>query len=123
MERAQAATKGIAPALRHLAAGVDARRVSAVHGCWVWAVELVDQGPQRGKANPKTPGWREPPWGADGPQPGAGPKARKRLAHNGWAGANTTHCAQRLTKTPLRFRRSRYRTGHGDPAQAVRYTA
>ena len=51
--------------------------------------------------NAPAPGWREPPRGADGPQPGAGPKARERLAHNGWAGANTTDSAQRLTRTPV----------------------
>ena len=30
-------------------------------------------------------------------------KGAKRLAHNGWAGANTTDCAQRLTGTPCGF--------------------
>lgn len=46
------------------------------------------------------PGWREPPRGADGPQPGAA-WTRQRQALLGWAGANTTHCAQRLTRTPV----------------------
>ena len=50
--------------------------------------------------NTPAPGWREPPRGADGPQPGAA-WTRQRQALLGWAGANTTHCAQRLTRTPV----------------------
>ena len=50
--------------------------------------------------NTPAPGWREPPRGADGPQPGAA-WTRQRQALLGWAGANTTDCAQRLTRTPV----------------------
>ena len=46
------------------------------------------------------PGWRAPPRGADGPQPGAA-WTRQRQALLGWAGANTTDSAQRLTRTPV----------------------
>ena len=44
--------------------------------------------------NTPAPGWREPPRGADGPQPGAA-WTRQRQALLGWAGANTTDSAAR----------------------------
>jgi hypothetical protein len=50
--------------------------------------------------NAPAPGWREPPRGADGPPTGAA-WTRQRQALLGWAGANTTDCAQRLTRTPV----------------------
>jgi hypothetical protein len=47
-----------------------------------------------GQQQHTAPGWREPPRGADGPQPGAA-WTRQRQALLGWAGANTTDCAER----------------------------
>ncbi len=76
-------------------------------GCWACAamrqraVTYASTGTTLANATTHTaPGWREPPRGADGPQPGAA-WTRQRQALLGWAGANTTHCAQRLTRTPV----------------------
>ena len=108
--RRQAATKGRAPALLLLAAGLDARRVSAVHGCWVLAVEIVGQGMQRSDTHPRA-GVEGTPLGGGRATTRRWAKGAKRLAHNGWAGANTTDCAQAPDQNTLRFRRSRYRAG------------
>ena len=66
----------------------------------IWRFRAVVKVRNEARHNTETPGWREPPWGADGPQPGAA-WTRQRQALLGWAGANTTDCAQRLTRTPV----------------------
>ena len=75
-----------APGLKH---GAQRRA-----GCLVLAVAPVGQGTQRGRTTHKRRGGGSPLGGRTGHNPALGQRRCKRLAHNGWAGANTTHCAQ-----------------------------
>ncbi len=85
--------------------GVRAPGLGRLLGCAAMRQRAVTYGQRNRQSacqrhNTPAPGWREPPRGADGPQPGAA-WTRQRQALLGWAGANTTHCAQRLTRTPV----------------------
>ena len=64
---------------------------------------------------PQRRGWREPPWGADGPPPGAGQRRASAWPHR--VGGGQLHGPRAAPgQNPLRFRRSRYRAGQWLPA-------
>ena len=74
---------------------------SAVQAVWFWLLRLLDKA--RNEAEQRTSA------GVEGAPSGGGRATTRRgpvsaaNGPNGWAGANTTHCAQRLTKTLCGF--------------------
>lgn len=65
-------------------------------------------------STPQRRGWREPPWGADGPPPGAGQRRASAWPHR--VGGGQLHGPRAAPgQNPLRFRRSRYRAGQWLP--------
>ena len=73
---------------------------SAVQAVWFWRLSLLGKARNEANTTHKRRGGGSPLGGRTGHNPAAWAKGAKRLAHNGWAGANTTDSAQRLTKTP-----------------------